>query len=54
MLAVLVQSCTVSDVQCCHFSYYTLFDIKYNHRVGKTAKAKRLTAEMDISMREAK
>ena len=53
MLAVQVHSGTVGDVHCCHFSYYTLFNIKYNHRVGKTTKAKRLAMKRYISVREA-
>ena len=35
------------------FNYHKLFDIKYNHRAGKTPKAKRLAVEMNISVREA-
>ena len=41
-------SCTVSDAYCCHFSYHALFNLRYNHRVGKTAAAKKLEAEKGI------
>ena len=45
--------CTISDVQCCCFSYYMLFNMKYNHSAGNTTQAKRLAVEMDISVRKA-
>ena len=35
------------------FSYHTLFHLKYDHKVGKTAAAKRLAAKKNISVWEA-
>ena len=53
MLAVQAHGCTGSDAQCCCFSYHTLFNLKYDHRAGKTAVAKRWAVEKNISVWEA-
>ena len=51
MLDAKACSCSVSDAYCC-FSYHTLFNLRYHHRSEKTAAAKRLGAEKNISVRE--
>ena len=62
--------CVVQKLNCCHlvldaldcycFSYHTLFNLRYNHRVGETAAAKKKKkkkkkngAEKGISVQEA-
>ena len=53
MLDTYACNCTVSDAYCCCFSYHTLFDLKYNHRVGKTTTVKKLGEEKGISVCKA-
>ena len=54
VLVMLIVIVLVSDAYCYCFSYHALFDLWYNHRVEKTAAAKKLGAEKGISDREAK